>query len=123
MAHLAERQDRLVAKGPPEIRVGNDGEDVLTGHDAMHPRNRLGRGSIDMADMSVWDRAAAGLGMQHARQAQIVNIFGPPGDLGASLDPLQGTADLSGGGRDYVVHAASACCSARRRCTSTSTRL
>ncbi len=121
--HLAERQDRLVMERRAEIGVGDDGEDILANYHRMHAGYRLGGAGVDASDARMRHGAAADLGVQHARQAQIVDIFGTASDLGPRLDPRQRAADLATGRRSRVAHAASARCRARRRCTSTSTRL
>ena len=93
MAHLVQRQDRLIVKGRSVIGFGHDSPHVLAGNDLVHARQRRRFADVDRPDTAMRDRAAVQLGVQHRGEPQIVDILGPAGDLGAAFDPREGTAN------------------------------
>src|SRR5579862_481449 len=121
MPDLVECEDRLVMKRRPIIRTGNDGANVLAGDDAMNASKRPRRAGVDAPDPAMRNVAAKDLGIKHARETQIVHIFGSPRDLGATFRARKRPADLST--RHDFVHALGTCCSARRTDTRRSSRL
>ena len=56
---------------------------------AMHAGTLRRRARVDLADAAVRDGAAEDFSVQHARQAEIVRVFGAAGDLGAGLKPRE----------------------------------
>ena len=95
IAHLADRQDRLVVEGRPEIGIGDQLADVLGGVDAVDARHVECRACVDPGDPSMRDRAAHDLRVQHARQADIVGVFGAAGHLGGGFEARDGATDLA----------------------------
>jgi len=94
ITHFVERENRLIVKGGAVIGLGNELADIFAGHDAMYARERpCGRG-VDAPDYAVRHGRAEHLAVQHARQAQIVGVFGAPADFGARFQPRQLSADL-----------------------------
>jgi hypothetical protein len=126
MPHLSFCEDRLIVKRRAVIGIGNDGADLGGGDDAVHPRDGRRRARLDMVDPAMRHGAAADLGPQHAGHAQIVDVFGRAGDLGAGFDPWDRAADLAGRDARHFAHRgipSNARRSARCKCTSISTRL
>ncbi len=116
MPHLALGEDRLVVKGRAVIGIGDDGADFGGGDDSEDAPRRPRRRRIDRADAGVRHGAPEDLAVQHAGQAQIVDIFGGAGDLGARLQPRHRASDLAGGRRAHPATSA-ARISARRTTT------
>ena len=94
VAHLVDRQDRLVVECRPVIGLRDDLAHVVDGDDAIDAGHLLGRAGVDRLDAAVRDRAAEDLAVQHAGQPHGVGVFGAAGDLLARLEPRQRAADL-----------------------------
>ncbi len=85
IAHLVERQDRLIVKGGAVIGIGDELPDVLAGDDREDALGLARVGDIDRADAAMRDGAAEDLAVQHAGQAQIVDVVRAAGDLASGL--------------------------------------
>src|SRR5205807_120414 len=85
------------------IGVWYDFLDVLAGEDAVDVVVSRCGAHVDIADAPVGNRATENLSVQHARQAQIVHVFGAASDLGVCLYARQRAPDLLavGGGRRH----------------------
>ena len=120
VAHLVDREDRLVVERRAVVRLGDDGADVVGGDHAVHAADRLRGADVDALDATVRDGAAEDLAVEHPRQAQVVDVLRAPGDLLPRLEPRDRAADLRGfGGRARALHRdpvdSSAARTARRR--------
>jgi hypothetical protein len=94
IANLVKCEDRLIAKGRAVIGLGNELANILAGHDAMYAGERpCGRG-VDAPDDAVRHGRAGHLAVQHARQAQIMRVFGAAANFGAGFQARQLSADL-----------------------------
>ena len=96
--HLVDREDRLVVERRAVIGVRDDLAHVLRRHHPVDARHRLRGAGVDRADAAVSDGRAKNLAEQHARQAQIVRVFGASRDLLAGFEPRRRAADLAAGG-------------------------
>src|SRR5262245_31408817 len=80
-AHFAVRKDRLVVECGTIVWARNDLLDVVDRDDMENARNGARGSSIHRFDISVSDRAAEYLGMQHAGKAHRVGVLRAPRDL------------------------------------------
>ena len=99
--------------------------DVLAGDDAhATPAIACAARDIDAADAAMRHGAAEDLAVEHAGQAQIVDVFGAARDLGAALETPGRTPDLAAlhglGHRGASGAAASALLAARPKPTRSS---
>jgi hypothetical protein len=69
-------------------------EQLLTGDDGLHARQREGRRGVHLRHAGVGVRAAHHGRMQHARQHDIVRVLTRPGEEPRILHPLDALADL-----------------------------
>ena len=95
VAHLLDGEHRLVVERRAVVRIGHDGGHVLGGQHAMHARQGQGRLRIDPPDATVREGAAHDLPMQHARQPEGVDVFGPPRQLGPGFESGDGVPDVA----------------------------
>jgi hypothetical protein len=80
VAHLVERDDRLVADRDAVIRIGQ-GCRVGPGHDRDDTRQRLGAAGVDRDDARMRVGAAQHLGVEHAWHADVAGIACRASDL------------------------------------------
>ena len=94
VADLVHREHGLVVERRAVIRVGHDFLQIGGAHHAMHAAHGLGRAHVEAPDPAVRDAAAENPAVQHAGQAQVVDVLGPPGDLQPGLQARQRAPDL-----------------------------
>src|SRR5438034_2103596 len=131
IAHLIERQNRLIVKCRTVVRIRNEPADIVPGDHRVNALKSERRAWIDTEDFAVRNRTASYLPVEHSRQREIVNIFRAAIDLALDLQTAHRAFDLPrwwsltfGLWRrlDYLRHCA-AFSSARRTCTRTISRL
>jgi hypothetical protein len=91
----------------PSARHGGGpvGRQVLPGEDGHHPRQLLGRGGVDAAEVGVRDRAAHQRQPQHARQGDVVDKSALAGQQFRVLLAEDAATDPAlGGGLGYLRH-------------------
>ena len=93
MAHLVDRQDRLIVKRRAVIGLRNELLDVGSGDHPMHARHGARRRGVEAADAAVRHGGAEHLAVQHAGQAQMMGVVGAAGHLGAHFKPRDRLAD------------------------------
>ena len=94
IAHLVEREDRLVVKRGAVIGLRDERADILAGDDPVHAGKRPRRAGLDARDAAMRNGAADDLAVQHAGETQAVHVFGPAGDLGPRFQPGNAATDL-----------------------------
>ncbi len=100
VVHLVDREDRLVVERRAVIGVRDDLAHVLGGHHPVDARHGACAALVSIERMRPWATVERKyLAEQHARQAQIVSVFGASGDFLAGLEPRRRAADLAAGGR------------------------
>ena len=94
IAHLVQGEHRLIVKRRSVIGLGNQPLDILTGDHRMHTGYGACRARVDRHNASMGNAAAEHLAVQYAWQADVVDVFGAPGDLGCAFHARDRAADL-----------------------------
>src|SRR6266513_3079027 len=94
VADFVHSEHRLVVERRAVIRIGHNFLQIGRGHHAMHAAHGLGSAHVEALDPAVRDAAAENPAVQHAGQAQVMDILSPPGNLQPGLEARQRAPDL-----------------------------
>ncbi len=94
------RGERLHRRDGLPLPRGDYGEEIAVAQNFHHARHRLDRRAVETVQPRAIARRPDDPGVQHPRQAQILDIAGPAGHLAGDIDPRQRLPDLpiAGGG-------------------------